>query len=86
MSDLADRIALALVPGPTSGSTLALAIRVRKSSVLHELRASPRFECSGRGRSCRWRLAPGAWEPISDDSGAWPDVDDVRAESEAAAA
>ena len=62
---LADPIALALVErGPSSGSDLALALGVRKETVLRELRASSRFERVGSGRSSAWRLAGTEREPL----------------------
>ena len=66
--ELADRLALALVEqGPRSGSDLALALGVRKQTVLHELRTADRFERVGRGRSSAWRLVGTGREPLYGD-------------------
>jgi hypothetical protein len=78
MSDrpfLADLLELAIVThGPSSGSALAAKVVARKAAVLEELRTNPRFECLGRGRGSRWRLAVGnrideIEEPLGTDSG-----------------
>jgi hypothetical protein len=63
---LADMLALAIVAhGPSSGSDLSAKVRVRKQTVLRELRTNPRFESVGRGRGSKWRLAGNReWPPV----------------------
>lgn len=69
---LADRLALAIVEhGPTSGTRLAVLVAAQKAGVLAELKANPMFECVGRARGSRWRLAGNRnrppWEPLGTD-------------------
>lgn len=70
----ADLLALAILEhGPASGSELARRVKVRKRTVLDELRTSPRFERIGSGPGSRWRLASqrsalAPWEPMGTGS------------------
>jgi hypothetical protein len=67
---LADELALAIVAdGPRSGSSLSIAIGARKGTVLDELKSNPRFECLGRGRGARWRLAGNRNDPRGEPMG-----------------
>lgn len=60
--------------GPSAGSALARRVKVRKSSVLHELNENPRFERLGSSRGSRWLLAREPqrrpWEPLGTNPGA----------------
>jgi hypothetical protein len=56
--ELGDKLAATLAEhGPTSGSSLARQLRVRKGDTLLALHADRRFELIGRGSSSVWRLA-----------------------------